>query len=146
MRTLFLALALFATAAHAEVGVSITVGEPGFYGRIDIGDAPRPRLLFPEPVIVRTVTVVREPVYLRVPPGHAKDWGKHCHKYDACERRVYFVDDDWYEREYVPHYHHKVKLKGGNGGKGHGGHKGDKGHSGKGHGKGNGKGNGKGKD
>ena len=46
----------------------------------------------------------RPPIYLRVPPGHAKNWRKHCHKYNACGERVYFVQDNWYSREYVPHY------------------------------------------
>lgn len=91
-------------AFGADVGVSIEIGQPGFYGRIDIGDAPRPQLIFPEPVIIRSVSVVRSPVYLRVPPGHAKDWGKHCHKYNACEERVYFVQDGWYNNVYVPEY------------------------------------------
>lgn len=96
----------FSTVARAaDVGVSITVGEPGFYGRIDIGDFPRPTLVFAEPVIIRPVVgVARAPVYLRVPPGHAKDWAKHCAHYNACGERVYFVQDSWYNDVYVPKY------------------------------------------
>ena len=95
--------AMSLSAQSAEVGVSITVGDPGFYGRIDIGDFPRPTLVFADPVVIRPVVgVVRSPVYLHVPPGHAKDWGKHCHKYDACGERVYFVEDRWYNDVYVP--------------------------------------------
>jgi len=26
------------------------------------------------------------PVYLHVPPGHAKNWRKHCREYNACNR------------------------------------------------------------
>src|SRR5690606_5772340 len=72
-------------ASAADVGVSIEVGQPGFYGRIDIGNAPRPVLVYPEPVIVQPapVAVVRRPIYLRVPPGHVKKWSKHCHRYAA---------------------------------------------------------------
>ena len=88
----------------ADVGVSISVGQPGFYGRIDIGDYPPPQVIYPQPVIVERVPVQRPPVYLRVPPGHAKHWKKHCHEYNACGERVYFVNDDWYNREYVPRY------------------------------------------
>jgi len=40
----------------------------------------------------------------KVPPGHAKKWHKYCHRYHACGERVYFVRDDWYEREYAPRY------------------------------------------
>lgn len=92
------------TLATAEVGVSISIGEPGFYGHIEIGDYPRPRLIYAEPMIIERVTLSRSPIYLRVPPGHAKHWEKHCHEYDACARPVYFVEDDWYERVYVPEY------------------------------------------
>ena len=98
------ALALAATSASAaDVGVSITIGEPGFYGRIDIGDYPRPRLIYREPRVIYR-EVVREPIYLHVPPGHAKNWRKHCRKYDACGERVYFVQDSWYNQVYVPRY------------------------------------------
>jgi hypothetical protein len=94
---------------EAQAGVSISVGEPGFYGRVDIGNAPAPRLIYGEPVIVRRVKTWYPPIYLRVPPGHVKNWYRHCDEYDACGRPVYFVDDDWYEEVYVPRYreHHR---------------------------------------
>lgn len=95
-----------AQARDLDVGVSVQIGQPGFYGRIDIGDAPRPRLIYAEPVVIhRAPRVVYEPVYLRVPPGHERNWRKHCGRYDACGRPVYFVRDDWYQRDYVPHYY-----------------------------------------
>ena len=96
-----------ATSALAtEVGVSVTVGQPGFYGRIDIGNFPQPRLIYAQPVVIAPVHVVEPatPIYLHVPPGHAKNWRKHCQKYDACGRPVYFVRDDWYNNVYVPEY------------------------------------------
>ena len=82
------------------------VGQPGFYGRIDIGNAPPPVLIYPQPVVIQKVYVAQPPppLYLHVPPGHAQKWSKHCHKYDACSRPVYFVKDDWYNNVYVPHY------------------------------------------
>lgn len=119
-------LSLAATAAMAaDVGVSISVGQPGFYGRIDIGNAPPPVLVYPQPVVVQPVRVIQpvpvQPVYLHVPPGHARDWNKHCHKYDACSRPVYFVKDDWYNNVYVPHQQaERAKGKGAGKGKGHG--------------------------
>lgn len=101
-----LAGALFAQAAGAaDVGVSIQVGEPGFYGRIDIGNMPRPQLIYAQPVYVqRQPRVVYEPIYLRVPPGHERHWSKHCARYGACGRPVYFVRDEWYRQVYVPRY------------------------------------------
>jgi hypothetical protein len=34
-------------------------------------------------------------VYLRVPPGHRRNWSRFCGRYDACGRPVLFVRDDW---------------------------------------------------
>ncbi|HVE89548.1 MAG TPA: hypothetical protein VNA44_07585 [Burkholderiaceae bacterium] len=115
LSTLLAAAAL--PAFGADVGVSVNVGQPGFYGRIDIGNAPPPRVIYAQPVIVQQVQAQPlQPVYLHVPPGHAKKWSKHCHKYDACNRPAYFVRDDWYNNVYVPHY----RQAHGGPGKGHG--------------------------
>ena len=100
-------LAVSAPVALAtDVGVSISVGQPGFYGQIDIGNYPRPALIYAQPIVIQRVEVVQpvQPIYLHVPPGHAKHWKKHCKKYDACARPVYFVKDDWYNDVYVPQY------------------------------------------
>lgn len=102
-----IAVLLAAVTAHAaDVGVSVSVGQPGFYGRIDIGDFPRPQVIYPRTVIVAPPqrVVVQEPLYLHVPPGHEKHWNKHCYKYNACDRRVYFVKEKWYNNVYVPQY------------------------------------------
>jgi hypothetical protein len=110
-------------AFAADVGVSVTVGQPGFYGRIDIGNAPPPVLIYPQPVVIQKVYVAQPPppLYLHVPPGHAQKWSKHCHKYDACSRQVYFVKDDWYNNVYVPHYQQVHASSNGKGnGKGQG--------------------------
>ncbi len=129
--------AVTAPAFAADVGVSVQVGEPGFYGRIDLGNFPQPQLVYPRPVVIQPVPVgvVLEPIYLHVPPGHAKNWRKHCHKYNACGQPVYFVQDGWYNREYVPRYRESH-------GEGHGERHGDD-DRGEGHGHGHGK---KGKD
>ena len=106
-------IALAVSAHAADVGVSIGVGEPGFYGRIDIVNAPRPELIYERPVVIRPApgrVVVEEPLYMHVPPGHEKHWNKHCAKYNACGRPVYFVRDKWYNDVYVPH--HRAHRKG----------------------------------
>jgi hypothetical protein len=126
MRTLtsLFAAVLVSAPAFAQVGVSVTYGEPGFYGRIDLYDAPRPRLIYPEPVIIVHSQVVGPPIYLHVPPAHAHNWAHHCAAYGACGHRVYFVQDVWYRDVYVPHYHKHHKGKGKGHKKGHGkGHK-----------------------
>jgi len=147
MKKLLACLALLtasATATAADVGVSISIGQPGFYGRLDIGDYPypQPRLIYSRPtVIYPAVGVVYEPLYLRVPPGHYKNWKRYCGRYEACGHPVYFVQDRWYEREYVPVYRERHGWHNdngpGNGGKG--------GHPGKGN-KGKGNKGGKGRD
>jgi hypothetical protein len=107
--TKFLGVALVAFALHsaasaADVGVSVNISEPGFYGRIDIGRVPAPVLIYPQPVIIeqRPVNVMRQPIYLRVPPGHEKKWAKHCSRYNACGQPVFFVQDGWYRDVYAP--------------------------------------------
>jgi hypothetical protein len=102
----FLAVMIATPAIAAEVGVSVSIGQPGFYGRIDIGDYPypQPRVIYPQPRVVERVYVEHEPIYLRVPPGHARNWRKYCYKYNACGERVYFVQDSWYNHEYAPRY------------------------------------------
>ena len=105
----FLALLVCAPALPADVSVSVTVGDPGFFGRIDIDSYPRPRLIYAEPVVIHRVptAVVVSPRYLRVPPGHEKHWEKHCREYGACGAPVYFVEDGWYNTVYVPEYRKK---------------------------------------
>jgi len=94
-----------AAAASAEPTINVSVaGEvsPGVYGRVDIGNAPPAHILYPQPVVIvqQPRHVRAQPVYLHVPPGHAKNWRKHCHKYDACGTPVYFVKSAEYEPGY----------------------------------------------
>jgi hypothetical protein len=104
-----LSVPLAVQAGGPEVGVSVSISQPGVYGRIDIGRFPQPQVVVAQPVIVaapppppRMVVVAPppppQPVYMWVPPGHRKDWRRHCGKYNACGVPVYFVRDDWYDR------------------------------------------------
>ena len=98
--------AAFATppALAANVGISVSVGQPGFYGQIDIGNYSPPQLIYRQPIIIERGMMQRPPVYLRVPRGHARNWRRYCQRYNACDEQVYFVQDGWYQREYVPRY------------------------------------------
>jgi hypothetical protein len=100
-----------------DVGVSISVGQPGFYGRLDIGDYPQPQVIYRQPIAIERVPMERPPIYLRVPPGHAKNWKKHCREYNACGERVFFVQDNWYNREYVPRYKEQHRDRRNDGGR-----------------------------
>lgn len=107
MKKILCSLALLASTAPAfaaNVGVSISVGEPGFYGQIDIGDYPRPTVIYDQPVVIHRTRVVEQPVYLRVPPGQERRWSHYCGRYNACGRPVYFVRDTWYRDVYAPRY------------------------------------------
>jgi len=126
-------------AFAANVGVSVSVGQPGFYGQINIGNYPPPQVIYRQPRMVERVDMNRQPVYLRVPPGHRKNWKKHCREYNACGERVYFVQDNWYQQEYVPRYQeqqrnvrddHRQDNRGDNG-KDYGGNDHGKSHHGK---------------
>lgn len=107
----FIALAGIVPASAADVGVSISIGQPGFYGQLDIGDAPSPRVIYSRPVIIERAPrgVVLEPLYLRVPNNHASNWRRYCSRYNACGRPVYFVRNDWYNNVYAPHYRNTHK-------------------------------------
>jgi hypothetical protein len=95
-------LATVATASSAAV--SIAIGEPGFYGAISIGNAPAPVFLNQQPVMIQPAPVGMAPLYLRVRPQEQRDWRRYCRNYNACGRPVYFVDHNWYQKNYVPYY------------------------------------------
>ena len=90
---------------HVSVGGQVS---PGVYGRVDFGNAPPPPVVYAQPVVIvrqpRPVAV--QPVYLHVPPGHAKNWRKHCRHYDACGVPVYFVKSKEYEPRKQRHKGH----------------------------------------
>ena len=96
-----LAAALPSLAADVDVRVIVSGDvRPGIYGRVDLGGAPPPPVVYANPVVIvreppRPVPV--QPIYLHVPPGHAKHWSKHCRKYNACGVPVYFVKSEEYE-------------------------------------------------
>jgi hypothetical protein len=88
--------------------MSVSIGQPGFYGQIVIGASTLPQLIYAQPLVIQRPPefVSAAPIYLHVPPGHERHWGKHCAEYNACGRPVYFVRDDWYNNEYAQHYRH----------------------------------------
>ncbi len=96
---LFPALLAWAPQAQAaDVGISLSVVQPGVYGRIDIGPQYRPELVYAEPVwIERPSRVYRvpPPVYLYAPPHHVHDWRRYCSRYGACGQPVLFIEERW---------------------------------------------------
>lgn len=128
----------FHPAQAQDVGVSIGINQPGFYGRIDIGNT-QPVLMYPQPVIIAPPAygVRQRPIYMRVPPGHAKDWRRYCSRYSACNQPVYFVRDD--DRRYPSQGRHDDDRRHDHHDRDDHDHGHDRGHGrGKGHGRGHG--------
>ncbi len=100
------ALSVTGSPLAADLGGWVNVGQPAYYGRIEIGSLPPPQLVYAQPIVIEPVPagVVRQPIYLHVPPGHAKHWAAHCGRYNACGQPVFFVHDTWFNNVYVPHY------------------------------------------
>ena len=139
MKRLLCMAALAVVAAPvfaADVAGSININQPGLYGRIDIGNFPPPQVIYSQPVLIQQVPVAPQPVYLHVPPGHAKNWRKHCARYNACGQPVYFVQENWYQNVYVPQYREHREHRGYEDRRGDDDHRGKEKHGG-GRGKGN---------
>ena len=69
MKTILAAIALTAFAFPvfaADVGVSLSVGQPGVYGQIDIGNTPRPQLVYSRPVMMAPARLAVAPALPRV--------------------------------------------------------------------------------
>jgi hypothetical protein len=116
-------IALFAAGAGASQAGDLDIhvmlsGEvaPGVYGQVQIGGERPPPLVYAQPMLIEPQAAPPPPVYLHVPPGHARDWRKHCHEYHACNRPVYFVRSAEYEPGYVYEHHDRDH------GRGHGHH------------------------
>ncbi len=105
-----LLLGLLGQASLATADVAVGMGTPGFYGVIELGNAPMPQVVYPQPILVQPLafgTPLPPPAYLRVPPGYARHWRWHCHEFNACGRPVYFVREGWYRHVYAPLYDHR---------------------------------------
>lgn len=105
-----LALASAGVSQAGDLGIHVILsGEvaPGVYGQVQFGNAPPPPLVYAQPVLIEAQAAPPPPVYLHVPPGHARNWRKHCREYNACNRPVYFVRSAEYEprREHDDHDH-----------------------------------------
>lgn len=102
-----LGLALWANAAHAgDFNISLGIGgevAPGVYGRVGIDNSRYPSVIFADPVVVARPVRYAPPVYLHVPPGHARRWSQYCGGYGACGTPVYFVRSPEY-RGFDTHY------------------------------------------
>ena len=99
-RPTLLVLMIAAVGPAAAAYLNTTAGgplRPGVYGRIEItGKSAAPPVIYSRPVVASRAVLPSsvKPVYLYVPPGHARKWARHCGKYRACDLPVYFVRMD----------------------------------------------------
>jgi len=99
---------LILCSSRANAGqpiINLSVGgevAPGVYGQVQFGNAPPPAVVYEKPQIVfqQQEGEMRKPIYLHVPPEHAKNWANHCRQYNACNRPVYFVKSREYASDY----------------------------------------------
>lgn len=124
----------------AQVGFTIQLGQPNYYGGLNLQGYPNPQFYNTNPVLIQpNQTGYGQPVYLRVPPSQRQNWGRYCGRYNACDRNVYFVQDTWYNSVYAPRYRNGSNDPNrSDAGRGYG--------YGRGNGSGNGRGNGWGND
>src|ERR1700738_4031348 len=98
-----------ASVGHAgDLGIQVILsGEvaPGVYGQVQIGNASPPPLVYAQPMLIEVQQAPPPPVYLHVPPWHARNWRRHCREYNACNRPVYFVRSAEYEPDYARRRH-----------------------------------------
>lgn len=88
--------------AETYIGASISIHQPGIYGRIDTGNFPAPSVIYADPIVVvaTPISTYQRPIYLYVPPGHLRDWSNHCGAYSACGQPVYFVQEKWVREQH----------------------------------------------
>src|SRR5450631_2875846 len=92
MRVITLAAIMYAGIGSAHAGdLDIRVmlsGQvaPGVYGQVQFGSDRPPPVVYAQPMLIEPQVAPPPPVYLHVPPGHARNWRKHCHEYNACNR------------------------------------------------------------
>lgn len=100
--------ASLAQAGDLSLGVNVSGNvAPGVYGEVQLGNSSPPPLVYERPVQIVRVRDAGPPMYLNVPPDHARNWRAHCRHYHACNRPVYFVHTAEYDPGYRRHgYRH----------------------------------------
>lgn len=93
---------------------------PGVYGQVQLGSSPPPPVVYAQPMLIEAQPAPLPPLYLHVPPGHARHWRQHCAEYRACNRQVYFVRSSEYDGDDEGHDRGKHKDKDKDHGHGHG--------------------------
>ena len=97
--------ALLGSPGLAQVDFSIQLGQPNYYGGLNIQGFPNTQFYNYSPVLIQPLSPeYSQPVYLRVPLYQRQSWGSYCGRYNACQRKVYFVRDNWYRSIYAPRY------------------------------------------
>lgn len=81
-----------APAMARDVGVSISIGQPGFYGNVDIGRYPDERVVYARPVVTYVPAVSYQPVYAY------PRYGRYCAP--RYRRHEYYEHHGWGGRDF----------------------------------------------
>ena len=101
----FTATPLFASA-QVGVAVHLNIGDPNFYGQVDLEPGVAPPVVYSTPMVVQPGPpgVYYPPLYLRVPIPYTQNWPQYCYYYNACNIPVFFIQEAWYLNVYAPMY------------------------------------------
>ena len=103
---------IFPTSVIASVyGVSNDIGQPGFYGQIQLGnDYPRLQLIYSEPVLIRKVrTDIGQQLPIYLPYYNSRHFIFAQNRYYESNRQYY---DNYQDRRYDSHRHHDDQNRG----------------------------------
>jgi hypothetical protein len=110
-RLLLFALLAVPLLSQAQVDFNVTIGNPGYNGRIYLDNGQQPEIMNQTPIIAYPgpSNPYVQPIYLLVPRYVYRNWPRYCRYYgaDACYTPIYFVQDYWYQRSYIPWYRNR---------------------------------------
>jgi hypothetical protein len=109
---IILSFALLTSICKAQVFFNTSVGTefaPGVYGQINVGNAPPPPVIYPQPTVGGSAVYGAPPMYVYAPIEETQNWGYFCGKYRACGMPVFFIQYE--ERHpYWTRYHESYRT------------------------------------
>ena len=104
-----------AAQSAAAADVSISINQPGVYGRVNIGEpVPQAAWVNASPMVITQspMAAQRQPIYLYVPPAQSSNWSRYCGRYGACAQPVIFVQDRWVRDRHAQGRHGRDRDRG----------------------------------
>ncbi len=100
-----LATAIVGCTAVTPTQSQVVIGDPGYYGVLPPLTGYTPQVWNANPIVALGAAIAGlAALYLNVPDYQRNNWRFYCSRYNACNRPVYFVRDNWYRDVYAPQY------------------------------------------